>query len=491
MYILMVKSLLTQSRFMNVILSIPILVLVISLTCYPIQSDDLFMYLAIARNFLVHSSFPKLDPFLYTLNNYDWTILHQWLGYLIFYALYDLGGFNLIIIAKTLLVTISLFLPVLLTRRRTEKMIWVGSVFLAIYATSFRLMERTSLFSDFFIIVLLLILLREMEKPSWLKWSVPFLFLAWVNIHPVYPLGWGLCFLYLAAHFQKRKSASYQQFAVITVLSVLITLINPRGLDGVLYPFQFASHEGKVFRQYYFEWMPTLSPIYRYQAHTYFLMGLTVLNLSLLWICRKSKLYFETAASLFFVVYGFYAVRFVPTLCFTLVLLNVSMSRKLPDMKWARPISWISGLVLICLGIKNMALGYETISGPRQFGLGFDANVVPEKAAELILKTPQIGNVFNSHMFGSYLAWAWLEQRKIFYHGFVTDTNLFLKEYASFSADPKTFQQQVLKYNIGAFLLDRFQGNERLLQILVNDPDWALAYKDASSLIFLPIKRND
>lgn len=432
-----------------------------------------------------------MDPFLFSLDNYKWTILHQWLGYIVFYSAYCLGGIDLIIVTKTLVVVTAIGLPLLSTRRPIEKLIGGLSVLLAIYAIAFRLMERTSIFSDFIIVILLLILIREQEKPSKVKFFIPLLFLAWVNLHPAFPIGWGLCCLFLMVNWKHRKLKSYWQFLFLTGASVFICFINPKGLDGVLYPFRFASEEGKVFRQYYFEWLPTLSPIYRYQTHTYFLVALSVLNLLLLGLARKSKNNFEILASVFFIFYGFYAIRFVTTLGFALVILNISLSRKLPDFKWAQKLSYAVAIICLALGLKNIIFGYETISGPRHFGLGLDPNVVPVKAAEIILSKPQIGNVYNSHMFGSYLAWAWLEQRKIFYHGFVTDTNLFLNEYAGFSSSPESFQRQILKYNIGAFLLDRFQGNERLLNILVQDPHWALAYKDESSLIFLPLERKD
>ena len=47
------------------------------------------------------------------------------------------------------------------------------------------------------------------------------------------------------------------------------------------------------------------------------------------------------------------------------------------------------------------------------------------------------------------------------------------------------FDNQVQKFNIGAFFLDRFKGNESLVNILINHPDWQLAYKDEGALIFI------
>lgn len=412
--------------------------------------------------------------------------MHQWLGYLVYYGLYIAGGFNLIILTKTALISFFLLLPIL-SRRLSQVSLfyWGASVFLAMSAMSFRLMERTSLFSDFLILAVLWILLTENKKPGKLKYLLPVLFLFWVNLHPVFPIGWALCGLFLVCRMRRFREKEYQRFAIITFFSVIICLINPQGLTGLLYPLQFATNEGVVFRKYYFEWMPTLGSLFINQAQTVFLGLLIALNVFLIFRTRRSKPVFEALASVFFIAYGLYAIRFVPTLCFTLTYLNFSLAKRLPEIHFVKKMNYAMAALALLLGVKNIAYGYNVISGHREFGLGLDPAVVPAKAAEIILNNKQIGNVFNSHMFGSYLAWAWGGQRKIFYHGFVTDTNLFLNEYVAFSENADRFNQQVEKYHIDAFLLDRFRGNEALLNILVAHPHWQLAYKDEGTLIFI------
>ena len=129
---------------------------IISMTCFAIQSEDLFMYLAIAREYFKTGAFPVTDPFLYSISSFSWTILHQWLGYLSFYGLYELGGFDLIIIVKTVCITGFLCFPLLRVRKSSEaSLVWAVSVLIAMLAMSFRMMERTSLFSDFFVVIAL------------------------------------------------------------------------------------------------------------------------------------------------------------------------------------------------------------------------------------------------------------------------------------------------------------------------------------------------
>ncbi|MBC7742844.1 MAG: hypothetical protein H7061_11655 [Bdellovibrionaceae bacterium] len=359
------------------------------------------------------------------------------------------------------------------------------SAILAIYAMSFRLMERTSLLSDFLIITVLAILYFESLRPNRWKYILPALFLFWVNVHPVYPIGWALCFLYLFCNYKQWPRRHYRHLIILTFTSVLICLFNPRGLQGFLYPLQFATNEGVIFRQYYFEWMPTLASLFIFRKQTLFLVLLILLNLYLIYKTRKSNSFFESLASLFFIAYGLYAIRFVPTLCFALIFLNYTLSRRITDTPAFKKLNLVAASIALLLALQNIFFGYETISGPRRFGLGLDPAVVPQQAAQFFELYPQIGNVYNSHLFGSYLAWAWDGKRKLFYHGFVTDTNFFLNEYAAFSRSPQAFEQQVEKYQISAFLLDRFQGNEALLSYIVNNKKWVLGYQDVGSLIFL------
>lgn len=460
---------------------------VVSMACFAVQSEDLFMYLAIVREFFKTGSFPLHDPFIYSIPNFSWTILHQWLGYFVFYGLYALGDFDLIIIAKTALITGVFCFPLLRARQSAQAtFVWGVTVVVAVLAMSFRMMERTSLFSDLFIVVVLNILMAEQLKPSRWKYFLPLIFLLWVNLHPGFPIGWFLCGVFLTVHWKKWKTPEYRKLAGLLVVSVLVCLINPRGLDGLLYPFNFMGTEGPVYRQFYFEWMPTLSPIFINGPQTVWIFVLSALNLLLLFRARKSKPYFEFFTSAFFIFYGFYAIRFVPSYTFALVTLNVSLALKASYPRWKfKYLNTALAVVILALAVKNIGWGYSTIAGNREFGLGMDPYVVPEKAAKILDQSGMKENIYNAHLFGSYLAWAWEGHRKIFYHGFITDTDFFLHEYLPFGANRNEFDKQVAKYNIGAFLVDRFKGNEGLLNILANHPLWQLVYKDEGSLIFI------
>jgi hypothetical protein len=469
-----------------------ILGLVVTFTLFPIQSEDLFFYLALAREYFQKGQFPASDPFMYPVVH-SWTILHQWLAYLVYYGFYELGGYNAIIIAKVAAITGVLAFPLVWTRK-TEKatgqtqaiFFWSVSVLIALPAMAFRLMERSSLFSDILVTVVLGILLAEIKTPSRWKYALPFLFLLWVNLHPGFPTGWALCGLAVLASLPKWRSKEFRNLCAVVAASVLACLLNPKGLYGVLYPFVFSQNEGALFRKLYYEWFPTMDPLFFWNLQSIFIIALIALNLFLLFQTRRMKPVFEMLSSLFMILYGLYAVRFVPTMSYALVLINTSLALRLKEGPWLKKANVAVAAVTIVIVVKNVFWGYDMISGHRDLGFGLDDRVVPVKAAEIVDRTVFLGNVFNAHMFGGYLAWAWNGHKKVFYHGFATDTDFYLKEYVAFYLGREQFDAQVAKYDIKVFILDRFAGEAPLIKILSEHPGWKLSYLDDSSLIFIP-----
>src|SRR5437868_10106214 len=218
------------------------------------------MYLALAREYLQKGRFPDSDPFMYPVTH-TWTILHQWLAYLVFYGFYWLGGYTGIIVAKVGMITGILAFPLLWVRKNwSARFFWTLSVLLGSLAMSFRWMERSSMFTDIFVTVVLGILLVELKAPSRWKFLLPLIFLLWVNLHPGFPTGWALCGLALLVSLRRWRRKEFLQLAAVVLATVLICLLNPKGLDGVLYPFVFSQNEGVLFRQLYFEWFPTMDP---------------------------------------------------------------------------------------------------------------------------------------------------------------------------------------------------------------------------------------
>jgi len=77
------------------------------LALFPCRSDDIFMHLALGRRFFLEGGFPRGDPFLYAAPAIPANWLSHWGARLGAYLLYEAGGWNALVVAKTLLVLLG------------------------------------------------------------------------------------------------------------------------------------------------------------------------------------------------------------------------------------------------------------------------------------------------------------------------------------------------------------------------------------------------
>ena len=477
------------------------LLVVFFLAFFPVQSDDIYMYLALGRIFEATGHFPAVDPFLFTIADYRWNILHEWGNDLLCYRLFSLGGWNALIIFKTLVILASAGVPLFVARRlKFSSPVVPFLILLAGYAASCRFIERASLFSDLFTPMVLAIVLLQAYRPSLLPLALPGIFLVWVNTHPGFHIGLTLLALWVFFNIRGWRDPPVRILAGAALASGAACFVNPKGAEGFFFPLRTVFDTSWAFyRQFNFEWMPTLSPAYADTPEVKVFLLLAACTAALLVWARTSRPWFEAAAFLFLVYLGLSAIRFVPTAAFGLSVLAVSLAARAGFMSLAHPEKamhaaalWLAPSVLalsLIIALKIALAGYTTFSGPRHFGMGVDETFQPVRAADFLdaidLKTP----LFNQHDFGCYLAWRWNGRRKLFYHGFVDDMKFYSDDYLGVNRSPAEFDRIVNTYAIGAFMLTRYDMRSPdlplLYRVLLARPDWHLVYLDGAAMIFL------
>lgn len=461
-----------------------LLLFAISFCVFPLQSDDLFMYLAMGKKFFELGHFPTTDIFL--IQEQPWHMEHQWLSYFFFYGLYQAGGYLLISLTKALMLILIMALPFLILEKSQFRFVLAGvAVMLTCFAANFRFFERSEIFTSLFVVLTILICLRELKTPSRWKWILPSIFVLWINLHPGFPVGWLImAAAVIAAWLQGSRRQAYQ-LSICLLLCVLVCLMNPLGLEGVLYPFEFSQTYAPFLKQYYFEWYSPFHSLLLSSPHLPFLLALDVFVFALL-IWRQLKkdrgLWFQWLVFLLMTQLMISGVRFAPLFGFAMIALVPSIVKAEFEIRWQK---WILGfLTALCfaIAVKNICFGYETISGPRNFGLGVDQRVVPEATVEWMKQNHIQGPLYNSHMFGAYLAWAW--DGKYMYDGSITNPDYFINEYSAFSHSAQDFDRMVAKYQIQTFLLDRFIDSNALIEILTHHAGWKLVFINDGSLVF-------
>jgi hypothetical protein len=477
------------------------LLVVFFLAFFPVQSEDIYMYLSLGRLFAATGHFPATDPFLFSITGYHWNILHEWGNHLLWYGLFVLGKWNALIIFKTMVILASAVLPAVVAwRMKLRSPVVPVLILLAGYAASCRFIERASLFSELFTPLVLTILLLQIRRPTRLPLVLPAIFLVWANLHPGFHIGLMLLALWVLFNIKDWRRPQVRIVAIATLASAAACFVNPKGAGGFFFPLRTVLSTGWEFsRQYNNEWMPTLSRMFASMPEVKIFLLLAVFTAALLIGVSKSRPWFETAAFLFLVYLGLSAIRFMPVSAFSLSVLSAYLASRSGFMSLAHPekplhtlAQWLTPATLalgLIIALKIAFYGYTTFMGPRHFGLGADTFSQPVMAADFLdaidLKTP----LFNQQDFGCYLAWHWNGGRKIFYHGFVDDMQFYSNDYLAVNRSQEDFDRIVNKYGIGAFMLRRYDMTSPRLpliySLLLSRPEWHLVYADSIAMIFL------
>lgn len=450
-----------------------------SFTFFAIQSGDVLMYLTLVRDHLLQWHWPETDPYLYSLPAAKLQIAHEYLGYFAYYGAWSLLGIGGLIFLKILLLS-ALFLLVLAAREREQNAspLWMGLWILAVLAGSFRFIERTSLFSDVFLVLLTYWLIQEKQITRSLIIRLTLLFALWVQLHPGYPIGLVLVGVWCGWNLIFNKEFPRRRIAWL-LLPVAVLALNPDGIDGALYPFRFAMNEAQVLKLHNLEWFPTYHRAFRFTPEMIAYWTLLLGTLFILWR-EKAWLTLRGVLILVCAACGVQTVRFVTWASFAILLLLKPWASFRLRTKYLSP---ALAVIMLAVAIKNLTSGYTGSSGPRKPRIALDSNFFPETSLQFLRAHPIPGNLYNAHDFGSYLLW--MNYKPIFHHGFVTDMNFFENDVVGIFRGPEQFFAVAKKYNWTKLLVDKHGSYPYFYKILSPYPAWKIvAEDDASYLIY-------
>lgn len=218
-----------------------------------ISGNDFWWHIKVGEWIAENGGVPKTDIFSWygTVNQIPWTA-HEWLADLLFYWVYEAfaepGVFVLSFGAAELMV-------VLLWKEAqpyVERNILIGGLFFALLSvtTSVFFYGRPHLFSFFLLLIELKILFSFMEDPSRKGiYLLPVVTCLWSNIHGgSAALSYAVCVLFLAVSLTGIKIGKIEpvklgrkavvKLLIVTVCSVAAILVNPVGLEVLVYPYK-------------------------------------------------------------------------------------------------------------------------------------------------------------------------------------------------------------------------------------------------------------
>lgn len=225
----------------------------------PLVHDDLFFHLATGQHVVEHGEVPTTDLFSFTRGGERW-VSHEWGFGVVAHFFWFAKGYWALVALKACLVVAILLVLLGLMQYRSDRALTnpapghVALLAIGLWAIHDQLILRASLFSSLFILVLLCLLYWFDRTGSRLAFAaIALLFLGWGNFHGEVLFGLFVLGVSTAEAFLARfrysvpvpasllQASPARPYLRLFALSFLLTLVNPNGIQVLLYPFRLAS----------------------------------------------------------------------------------------------------------------------------------------------------------------------------------------------------------------------------------------------------------
>jgi hypothetical protein len=466
----------------------------------PLPPNDFWWHLKIGEWIWMHKAIPTTNMYAWTLPADHVYYYGTWLGELILYALYRLGGIEVLAMIRTLLAGISFWLVGYEAHRRSGSWRIAAVVVALAYAMTLNnLIVRTQIWSwvPFMIFYILLARFSDRQlKPAWLL-ACPLIMIFWVNSHGAFILGLALVGIYfigesIGALLKLSDTLEWKRIAWLAgtgMLSLLAILVNPRFTGIFTYVFDLMTD--KPSQQLIVEWQ---SPTPQGIANIVFYVSILLLVMVLAYSRHKLK---PTAmiTILAFLWLAWSGQRYVIWFGMTMTpILALGIRRfplKVPSLTIQR--NWVNVVIAGLLLIPVIAVQpwfVESIPLPKTYWEqalkrspeGPLLDVETPVAAVQYLKENPGGRIFNEMGYGSYMIWA------IPVQGVFIDPRVELypyeqwQDYANITHGIRC-EQLLEKYNVNRVLLSKALQKE-LSIFLASDSNWKLEYNDSYAEIW-------
>jgi hypothetical protein len=479
--------------------------------------DDFFWHLATGRYIVENGIVPDKDVFGFTTEGIEW-IPFEWGWDVLSFGLHELGGYNLILVFRSLMFCLIFLIYFLLLKNfKVSTPVSIVVLFILFFSIMDRLSPRPHIFTYLFFTLILFILLhfRYIDREKYFKWlyALPLIFLIWSNIHMGVLAGGLLLFIFVlteAITFYKpglfsgseTKTLTKDQFFKLLIISAACTLallVNPHGLNTYLYAY---SHTQLKLLESVNEWhSPFTNKLdfgFIVTLYKVFLFsGLVVL----LYAYRKKDLLFALVT----IVFGIYSVRAIRfTVDYEIIItffLAVSLNYFLKNLlrKNTAALNFINGnfmkgflaifLIFVIWQYPSNNI-YNSLKYYRVFGWGINEDYIPVQLFDFIKQNNITGKPYNHFGTGGYLVWNLPGQKN-----YIDSRNLsddIFNEYNSIMSMSAGFEKKLDERGVDYAVYldpDLTIRPESLKKTVVNyfsrSPNWKLVYWDDRSMLFL------
>jgi hypothetical protein len=443
---------------------------------------DLWWHIKVGQDLLRTHHFPSTDPYSWTVAGQPW-IAYEWLGEVAL-ALVDRAG-GVMALSAFLIILSSVIMLALYglaaSRAQNSKAGFVSALILCSLAfASFTM--RPQMFGYLFLVLTLLVMEKFRQGVTWPLWTLPLIFLAWVNTHGSFIIGVGVVVLNLVAGlftFQlgsvetvawTRKQRIKLEACLLFCLAVLS--ITPYGVQLAVYPFDMAMSQ-PINVANVNEWRSMPFDVLGGKIFLGLIVISFILQMLFRFTWRLEEFLLAIGGAVMACLHIRFVLLFVP---FFTPILAAMLARWIPAYQRPKD-KFALNAVLMTGAILAMAYYRPTQKSldeavSKQFPVG---------ALSYLADHPLSGKMLNTYGFGGYLIKAGIPtfidgRGDLYERGGIFGDYVHLMKFK-----PGAFS--ILRnYDISVCMLSR---DEELSVALLDSPNWQRVYIDKTSAIFV------
>jgi hypothetical protein len=463
---------------------------------WKIVDCETYMRLAIGRATWAAHLRLGADPFIYSVPGLRWRN-PEWLGDLLLWGVYNLGGEPGLVIFKLLVLGTGWLLLYELARRRGgSPLVVLGLALLVLGGSEWHLGERNEMHIHWLVPAYGLCLEGARRDRRWL-WGLLPLGLLWANLHGSFPVGWIIVGAALAESLVGAQRD--RRLAVGLALALLAHPLFPlASLDGLRAYDQVVDHlrYGREIKKYIVEWRPpaeaaaTLSQL---PLHALGLIGLAS------FLPRPNRrqvagfLLFLTGLALahgsqrFLLLFGLLAIPVVAG----------NLRRFASALAWPQLASGRSRIPARAGAAALLALGSvlftPAVLAARRCPAARDQLGFPVAASRFVAAhAPEGSRLFMPYTGGQWLMWNAPRVPLYIEPNFTFSTRHFLHFFQEVMPHPDRFEEEVRRLDVNLALVDLVGESAALHRHLDRAPGWALVYFDGFYALYAArVPRNE
>ncbi len=471
---------------------VAVFVLLGSLSFRQVASVDVGFHLRAGGHILSGAGWPTTDPFTYTVGDHAY-VDTSW-GYQVVLTWVErvFGSPGMVLLHSALLFVAFGSATVCAGKRGVGYLALPMLLLLGVLAAELRFQVRPELLSYAWLAAVLHLLRRHSRGAKTPLWLLPIVFLLWVNSHSLFVLGWAALFCFTIGTAVRDRRFD-RELAGWSMVSVVVTVLNPYGWRGVLFPLELATRldKGNLFAwnigEFGSPWSVLRSDQLQYHllpvGAFWILVAIALLSLIPLW---KQRRFSELLICVTFLPLSMTMVRNMPLLPIAaLPSMAVGLAAAWPRGKRLRRAGLLLPIVaalLLALWVRSDAYYVGNLRSAR-FGSDWNRLTQPVAAADWARSVEPPGRVLNHLNFGGYLMWALSEP--VFIDGRLEVMGEeFFAGYRRILAVRPELERTVARYGIG-WTVFPYKIAPRMLRERSDDPAWRLAHVDSLSAVFV------